>query len=154
MQNKIGIVPLDKSKGIPYDLLLQADPSKENIDKYIHHSVVYRADMSCKTVGYYVLCDLGNRTTEIKAIVVKEKYQRLGIGTLMLTDAAEKACANGSTKLMIATGNSSVDQLRLYQKNGFSITEIRKNYFVDNYSEPIIENGIPCTDMIVLTKDL
>jgi hypothetical protein len=37
---------------------------------------------------------------------------------------------------------------------GFRITNIKADFFKENYNEPIIENGIECRDMIVFTKDL
>ena len=41
-----------------------------------------------------------------------------------------------------------------YQKAGFRITGVIPNFFKDNYDEEIIENGIPCRDMIRLTLEL
>lgn len=34
------------------------------------------------------------------------------------------------------------------------MTEIKKNFFVDKYKEPIFENGIKCKHMVVLAKTL
>lgn len=57
-------------------------------------------------------------------------------------------------KVTLGTGNSSINQLAFYQKLGFRITRIRKNYFVDHYSEAIFENDIQCVDLIILEKVL
>lgn len=50
----------------------------------------------------------------------------------------------------IGTGNSSIQELALYQKCGFRLKEIIHDYFVDNYDEPIFENSIQCRDMVLL----
>ncbi|KHF37127.1 putative N-acetyltransferase YvbK [Paenibacillus sp. P1XP2] len=52
--------------------------------------------------------------------------------------------------MIVRTGNSSLNQLGLYQKCGFRMVRIERDYFVNNYPEPIFENGIPCRDQIVL----
>jgi hypothetical protein len=31
---------------------------------------------------------------------------------------------------------------------------IIKDFFTDNYAEPIVENGLLCRDMVVLKRDL
>jgi hypothetical protein len=42
--------------------------------------------------------------------------------------------------------------LALYQKLGFVKSEIKKNFFLENYTELIIENGIQAVDMIILKR--
>ena len=150
----IVIRELKDKEAIPYDLLLIADPSTNSIDKYISDSIVYIADFEENTVGCYVLYNVDKETIEIKNIVVDEVFQGKGIGTFLLNDAIHKARMSGVRKIIIGTGNSSIGQLYLYQKVGFRITDIRPDFFKKNYSQPIIENGIECRDMIVLTKEL
>jgi len=154
MTDEIITKELKDQQFTPYHLLLIADPSRSSIDKYISDSVVYTADFNGQTVGCYVLYGVDKETVEIKNIVVDEKFQGKGIGTILLKDAIEKAERKGFKKIIIGTGNSSVGQLYLYQKVGFRIAEIKSDFFRKNYSQPIIENGIECRDMIVLTKDL
>jgi len=50
--------------------------------------------------------------------------------------------------------HSSLGQLKLYRKLGFNLTEIKKNFFLDHYTEPIFENGIQAKDMLILTRSL
>ena|SRR5688572_24880120 len=152
--DRIVIRRLEKTDAIPYDLLLMADPSKENIDKYIFDSSIYEGSRYGQIIGCYVLCTVDKEVIEIKNIVIDEKHQGKGLGTILLNDAIEKSRVTGFKKVIIGTGNSSVGQLYLYQKVGFRITDIKSNFFIDNYSEPIFENGIACSDMIVLTKEL
>lgn len=76
------------------------------------------------------------------------------IGIILLNYAIEKAKSSGYKKILIGTGNSSINQLYLYQKVGFRITSIKADFFTENYNKPIVENGIECRDMIILTKEL
>jgi ribosomal protein S18 acetylase RimI-like enzyme len=145
---------LQEADKIPYDLLLIADPSKRNIDKYIFNSIIHEAVINEEKIGCYVLCILDTETIEIKNIVIDEKHQGKGFGTILLNDAIDKSRIRGFKKIIIGTGNSSAAQLYLYQKVGFRITGIKSNFFTDNYNEVIFENGIECRDLIVLTREL
>nr|WP_295866857.1 GNAT family N-acetyltransferase [uncultured Chitinophaga sp.] len=145
---------LERHDALPYDLLLLADPSREMIDTYISDSRVYLALIGDVRVGVYVLTPLSDKKAEVKNIAVHESWQGRGLGKQLLTDAAIKARELGFEILVIGTGNSSVAQLYLYQRSGFEITAIRKDFFVQRYPEPIYENGIPCKHMIMLEKRL
>lgn len=145
---------IEKLGKIPYDLLLLADPSKKNIDKYIFSGDIYIIEKDGITIGCYVLHSINSETIEIKNIVVEPAYQGKGIGLYLLNHATEEAKVKGFKSIIIGTGNSSVGQLYLYQKAGFRISNIIKDFFIDNYDEPIIENGIACRDMVMLTKAL
>ncbi|EAD3103456.1 N-acetyltransferase, partial [Listeria monocytogenes] len=58
-------------------------------------------------------------------------------------------------KIIVKTGNSSIDQLAFYQKNGFRMQHIIPNYFTENYpNQTITENGIVCLDQIILLKEI
>lgn len=148
------IALLERHDALPYDLLLLADPSREMIDAYISESRVYLARIGDERVGVYVLTPLDDKRAEVKNIAVQESWQGKGLGKQLLADAAIKARELGFEILVIGTGNSSVAQLYLYQRSGFEITAIRKDFFVQHYPEPIYENGIPCKHMIMLEKIL
>ena len=66
----------------------------------------------------------------------------------------EKSKASGYKTIEVGTGNSSIGQLALYQKCGFRITSIDRDFFIRNYEDDIFENGIWCRDMIRLSQDL
>ena len=154
MKNKITIHPLPAEAQQPYELLLLADPSIELVNQYTALGTVYIARYEDNVIACYVLYPLNNDTVEIKNIAVDEKFQNQGIGSFLLQDAVQKAKEEGYKEILTGTGNSSIGQLYLYQKAGFKITGIRKNFFRDHYTEPIWENGIECTDMIILTMQL
>lgn len=152
--NEMKTRKLEKTDLIPYDLLLMADPSKVNVDKYIFDSAIYTIDKGGVTIGCYVLHKRDNETIEIRNISVRSDCQGKGIGTYLLTDALDKVRTGGFREVIVRTGNSSIGQLYLYQKVGFRITGIQHDYFRMNYEATIMENGIECRDMIVLTMEL
>ncbi len=60
----------------------------------------------------------------------------------------------GYKTLEVCTGNSSIGQLALYQKCGFRMSGIERDFFIKHYHEPIFENGIQCRDRVRLTQEL
>lgn len=138
----------------PWDLLLLADPSKKIVESYLKSGETYIALNEDKIIGVYVLVKQSNDTCELKNIAVAEQHQGQGLGKTLVLDAIKIAKQLGAKKIEVGTGNSSLSQLALYQKCGFRITEVEKDFFVKNYPEEIIENGIKCVDMIRLSLDL
>lgn len=138
-----------------YNLLLLADPSKEKIDEYLKSSLVFVVEGNNKMIGTVVLQTLeDNKFAEIKNISVLEEHQGKGLGTFLIENVLEIARQMNCETIYIGTANSSIGQLYLYQKLGFEIREIRKNFFIDNYSELIYENNIQAKHMIMLAKQL
>ncbi|WP_308364978.1 MULTISPECIES: hypothetical protein [unclassified Microbulbifer] len=55
-------------------------------------------------------------------------------------------------RLEVGTGTFGY-QLTIYQRQGFRVERIDKNFFLKNYPEPIVENGIQHRDMLRLTLE-
>ncbi len=142
------------SEEIPYALLLDADPSIEVISTYLGLSEIYLALLENKIIGTFVLYPVDRDTLEIKNIAVDESLQNRGIGKLLLENATRIASDRGARKIIIGTSNASVGPLFLYQKAGFDMDVIKKNFIIENYPEPLFDNGIQCKHMIMLTKYL
>ena len=139
---------------IPLDLLLLADPSKDMVESYLQRGKTFGCFKNNELVGVYILIYTRPKTMEIVNIAVSEKYQRKGIGKFLIEHALQKAKELGVKTVEIGTGNSSLSQLGLYQKCGFRIVGIDRDFFKRHYDENIVENGIECVDMIRLSKDL
>ena len=126
LQEETTIRKLATNEKMPYDLLLLADPSVTMINSYLPFSDVYVLEQKKQVIAAYVLLK-DNDTMEIKNIAVNPAHQGKGLGKILLQDAAQRARAAGFKKLCIGTGNSSIAQLYLYQRQGFEITAVRKN---------------------------
>ncbi|GAB3511494.1 GNAT family N-acetyltransferase [Emticicia fontis] len=153
MDNLI-VTPLSENEPIPYELLVSADPSLEAINIYLPYSTIYVSHLHDEIIAVYVLFPLNAEEIEIKNIAVHETYQGLGIGKALLADATQRATNEGYKNLSIGTSNASIAQLALYQRQGFELSGLKMNFFIDNYTEPLFENGIQCKHMLMLTKTL
>ncbi|MFA7745484.1 GNAT family N-acetyltransferase [Salinicoccus roseus] len=138
----------------PMALLLLADPSEKAVASYLDTAECFIAETDDGIVGTYIAGGISGEAAEIFNIAVAEDVQDQGIGRAMLMDAIERYASKGYLWMYIGTGNSSIGQLALYQKCGFRIDGIIRDFFTDNYEGKIVENGIWCRDMIRLVKTL
>ncbi|MFA1820184.1 GNAT family N-acetyltransferase [Virgibacillus oceani] len=145
---------LKKHEQAPMNLLLLADPSRKIVEEYLKRGECYVAETSEEVVGVYVLLPTRPETIELINVAVAEEQHGRGIGKQLVMDAIKKVKDKGYKTMEIGTGNSSIGQLALYQKCGFRISGIDKDFFTRYYSEEIFENGIQCKDMIRLSQDL
>jgi ribosomal protein S18 acetylase RimI-like enzyme len=145
---------LSSEETLPNNLLLLADPSVLMLEKYLSASSIYVAVIDEQIVGVFVLFPLDKTLVEIKNIAVSETHQGKGIGKKLLAYAMREAREKGFEEIQIGTANSSIGQLALYQKMGFEMDHIRKDFFIDNYPETMFENGILVRDMVVLKRKL
>lgn len=134
------------------ELLILADPSKKLIQQYIERGECYVGEEKEEIVGVFVLLPTRPETVELVNIAIAEKHQGKGFGKALTKEAIIKAKEQGYKVIEVGTGNSSIEQLALYQKCGFRITGVDINFFPIHYEEEIIENGITCVDMIRLTQ--
>lgn len=105
-------------------------------------------------IGVYVLLPTRPETVELVNVAVVEKQQGKGIEKQLVVHAVQNAKAKGYKTIEIGTGNSGIGQLALYQKCGFRITGVDRDFFVTHYVEEIFENGIQCRDVIRLSQNL
>lgn len=138
----------------PWALLLLADPSREQVLGYLPRSRVLALFDVEQVLGVVVMTPSVAGEAQITNLAVDEACQGRGLGRRLLESAIEQAREAGLQRLTIATGNSSLAQLGLYQRLGFRIVGIETDHFVRHYPEPIYENGIQCRDQIRLALDL
>lgn len=151
---QLHIKPISNEEIIPYDLLEMADPSRKIIEAYLKTGTCFIAKMKSEIFGVFVLDKIDLTTIELKNIAVKESEQGKGFGKKLLHFAEAVSSESGYKSMLIGTGNSSIGQLAFYQKAGFEIDEIVKDYFINNYEELILENRIQCKHRIILKKKL
>lgn len=129
------------------DLLLIADPDEEMVNKYLEKGDVFVASIDDKVVGIIVVVKVDDEKCELINVAVAEDMQGKGIGSALVRYVI--AYYKGKYKTMcVGTGNSSIRNIPFYESFGFVHTDTIKNFFVDNYSEPIFEDGIQCVDML------
>jgi ribosomal protein S18 acetylase RimI-like enzyme len=153
-RENMNIRKINYGESLPFDLLLEADPSRKMVEDYINRGECYVAEDLNMIVGVYVLLPTRPKTVELINISVLESKQGRGIGKKLVLHASQIAKESGYETIEIGTGNSSIGQLALYQKCGFRIIGVDRDYFIKYYTEEIYENRIRCRDMIRLSKDL
>lgn len=143
---------LQSNDSIPFDLLLLADETIEAIEKYIFDSEVYIASENeqLTPVAVVALYKISEADIEIKNIAVAEKWQRKGIGSCLISEVKKIAIANQYENILVGTADGSSRQIHFYEKNGFVKYAVKKDFFIENYAEPIIEDGVMLRDMVML----
>src|SRR5690625_1189284 len=107
---------LKLEESIPMNLLLLADPSEENINDYVKRGNCFIAEFKKEIVGVYVLLPTRPNTVELINVAVSTEYQGKGIGKQLVTNAIQVARERDYKMIEVGTGNSSINQLALYQK--------------------------------------
>lgn len=135
-------------------LLLLADESEEAVREYLFSGTLYKAiGPTGHSIGVALIIPENSEKVEIKNIAVAPDSQGKGYGKAMIEQLCLLYRRKGYKKVVVGTANSSIANLTFYQKAGFRMTGIRRDFFA-NYPEPIIENGIRALDMVLFERDL
>ncbi|KRL37887.1 GNAT family N-acetyltransferase [Liquorilactobacillus uvarum] len=150
MKKELQFKEINKLTEEHYQLLLDADPSRKMLMNYTKRSICIEARQEEVFSGVMLLLPTRPETIEIINIAVVKQFRNHGIGQRLLKCAQNWAKQKGYRVIEIGTGSTSFGQLYLYQKNGFRICGIDKNFFVEHYERPIFENKLRLRDMIRL----
>lgn len=142
---------IENNKKRYIDLLLLGDEDEKMIDKYLERGEMYILDDN-GIKAECVMTDEGSKILEIKNIAVSPKFQKQGYGKKLIEFITEKYSENFSV-IQAGTGDCPLT-IPFYEKCGFRKSHIVKNFFIDNYKNPIYEEGIQLIDMIYLQKNL
>ncbi len=133
------------------DLLLEADPSKDMIHKYLQESDVYALKKEDELISIAVILHIDRKTLELKNIVTTEKYRNKGYAKTLL----KSLCGNYKQKYDRMLVGTTENNIPFYVKQGFDKYEKTiKNFFIDNYKEEVKDGDLVCTDLIYYSKDL
>lgn len=145
------IIEVKENKKQFLALLLLADEEETMIDTYLERGTMYIVDdngVKCECV----VTDEGNGILEIKNLATDPSCQRQGYARALVHFLLEKY-SKTHTMIQVGTGESPLT-LPFYEKCGFVRTHRIKNFFVDNYQQPIYEGGTQLIDMIYLQRKL
>lgn len=147
---------LENSELIPFDLLLLADETKEAIEKYIYNSIIYLLyhEDNLQPIGVAALYKIDQLEIEIKNIAVLAAYRGKGLGSFLVEKIKEIASNNHYRTMIVGTADTGKMEISFYEKNGFKKYDVRKDFFIENYKKPIIENGVMLRDMVMLKTEL
>lgn len=141
------------AKDLALELFLIADPSIEKVNEYKDKSLAITAkNQSDDIIGFISFHNSFYTGFEINNIMVYDQYQFKGIAKELITRAEKIVKDTDGKYFEVSTGNSSISAFSLYQKAGFRIVGIERDYFLTRYKEKIIENSIECVDLIRFRK--
>ncbi len=150
----ITIRKLESNESPPMNLLLLADPSERLVRQYIQRGQCFVAEREGRVVGVYVLLPTRPETVELVNVAVEQSLHGQGIGKQMVNHAVQTARQLGFATIEVGTGSTGAHQLILYQKCGFRMISIDRDFFIRHYDEEIYENGMRLYDMVRLSQDL
>ena len=147
---------LRQRETIPFDLLLLADQEEDAIRKYIYDAAIYTlyCGEQLDPIAIVALLRVSESEIEIKNIGVLESFRNMGIGSLLLDRVKEIAHKENYREIIVGTADSGIDQIRFYERTGFVKYAIKKYYFIDNYTQPIFDDGVLLKDMVMLKMSL
>ncbi len=148
------LTPVRLEKRIEYlDYLLLADESEGIVKAYINDGEMYAIDFEGNIAGVVLFTFHPNRIVELKNIAIAEECRGMGLGKAVINETFSLFQSKGLEKMMVGTANSSISTIAFYQKLGFRMAAIKKDFF-KKYPMPIYENGIQALDMIMFEKIL
>ncbi len=142
---------IKEDKKIYIELLLLADEEVKMIDKYLDRGQMFVLDDEGIKAECVVTQEEDN-VIEIKNIAVYPKYQKKGYGRKLI-EFVENKYKNDFDIIRVGTGDSKLT-IPFYENCGFKRSYCIKNFFVNNYENPIYEDGIRLKDMVYLEKKL
>ena len=134
------------------DILLIGDEDERMINKYIKQSTIFALYENNALTSACAVIQTDNETIEIKNLATYPEYQNRGYATALINFVCNKYKTEFKY-LILGTGENN-KTLEFYKKRGFQETHRIKNFFIDNYSHPIFEDGKQLKDMIYLKKIL
>ena len=130
-------------------LLLLAEPSERSLRWSLEHlsDAVYRLDVDGALAAAATVRWEGE-AAEIVELAVAEARQGQGLGRAMIDWLLDEARRRGKRAMEVGTANVSIGNIAFYQKCGFRMERVRKDYFWYN-REPRHEHGIEVRDLLV-----
>ena len=151
--NEYALGRLSSAEPLPMDLLLLADETSAAIAVYVYDSEVWVLRQQQAVVAVACVLEMDARYVELKNLAVATALQGQGVGSGFLT-ALKHHYAATHAEMWVGTADVGQVQQRFYQRHGFVRVGTRECFFIENYPEPIIENGQQLVDMYVFACDL
>jgi GNAT superfamily N-acetyltransferase len=156
-KTEIRIVPAGSDRDTYLPLLLLADESELAVRDYYQQGDLYAlADETRRPLGMILAIPDHDGWVELKAVAVDAALHGQGIGKRLLAVVLADLKARGVKRVVVGTGNSDSGPLVYYQKAGFRLWKIERDFFspARGYREVLAENGIPLRDMVWMDQQL
>lgn len=131
-------------------LLLEADPEVCAIERYLDKSDLYVLLESGRAVSEIALYPRPDEHIEIKSLATDPAARGKGYASDLIRHAI-RLYASKYRRMYVGTDASMIPY---YERFGFKPDYVIPNFFVDNYENPIVVDGVRLTDMQYLSMDL
>ena len=133
-------------------VLSEADEDDERIRAEFTRPgrVAYRGLLDGEVIGAATM-RWDREESEIVHIAVLPRWQGRGHGKAFVAALLAEADERGVVSVIVGTANSSLDNIAFYQRCGFRMDHVRRDYF-DYFDHPVVERGIAMRDMLVLRR--
>ena len=131
-------------------LLCESDPNINLVENYLRDGRLFAFFEKQIPVAFIAAKEINDTTVEIKNLLTLEKYRGHGYGKALIQHI-EKLYQNKLT-FLIGTANSSMTNMLIYTKPGYTYDHKVENFFIDYYPQEIYENGMQATDLLYFIK--
>jgi ribosomal protein S18 acetylase RimI-like enzyme len=156
-ETELRVVPVGSQRDAYLPLFYLADDSVAQVHSYYQTGALFALDAPEGTgIGIVLAIAATDGSAELKAVAVDGSLHGQGVGTRMLLAALAELRACGIRRVVVGTSSAGIGQLAYYQKAGFRLSRIERDFFTParGYPEGINENGIPVRDMVWMDLDL
>jgi len=138
-------------------LLLLADESLEQVRSYMQRGELHAfVGHDGVAVGIVLTLPAEQNSVELKAVAVDTTQQNRGIGRRMLAAVIDELRRSGVRRAIVGPANAGIGQLAYYQKAGFRLLRIERDFFAPARGYPAVmeDNGIRLRDMVWMDLEL
>ena len=144
------IVEIKQGKESYIDLLLEADPDKDVVMKYLNDGEMYILKDKEKILAEIVITKIDDETCELKNIATKEEARGKGYASKMIKYIFD-VYSSKYKRMIVGTIENMIP---FYVLNGFTkYHHTVKNFFLDNYKEEVWDGDLHCIDMYYYSKE-
>ena len=129
------------------------DGNEEVVRQYMNEGILYAIHCGRHLLGVTLLVERSATAIEIKNIAIEPDYKGKEIAQIVLQMISNSCKEKGYTQVIAGTANFSIDNIVYYQKVGFRMEEIEKDFF-SQYNKLIRENGLQAIDKLIFLKML
>ena len=138
--------------------LLELADEPAPLRRYVDDSTLYGVvdDASGRPRAAVLTIDQSDDATELRAVAVAEGEQGTGLGSWLVSEVCDRLRDRGIRRVVVGTATSGVRQLAFYQRLGFRLERIERDFFTaeKGYPADLSENGIPTRDMAWMDREL
>jgi GNAT superfamily N-acetyltransferase len=144
----------DRDQWVP---LLELADEPEPLRAYLHDGDLYGlVGVDGAPRAAILVIEETPGVAELRTVAVAEPAQGQGVGTLIVNATLFVLAQRGVRRVVVGTASSGIRQIAFYQRCGFRLTHIERDFFTPDKGYPagLSENGIPIRDMVWMDREL